>query len=122
MGDRKKAVKFFLLAALVLLAALCLIFYPYTLGLLILMSTCLPLSAPFCLLQVALCRRCPYQILRAAPAALSGAGLIYGLIYTLNSYEWASLLGLVILFPSFAVLEGSGLGWLLWRVENQKHK
>ena len=120
MGEPKKAGKFLLISGLAGVGALCLVFWPAALALLGLCFSWAPLSAPFCLLQMALCRRCPYQILRAAPAALSGVGVLYGLVYAVNAYEWASLMGLVILLPSLLALGGSGLGWLLWRLEENK--
>lgn len=120
MGNPKKALRFLLISALAAAAALCILFWPYAGAFLSILFGWAPLAAPFCLLQLTLCRRCPYQIFRAAPVTLSGTGFLYGLFYTVNSYEWAALFGLVIMVPSMIILAGSGVGWLLWRLTEHK--
>ena len=71
------------------------------------------LSAPFCFLQLVLCR-CPVKAVRLAPPALFGAGFLWGWWYLENHYNWEALLGIFVLFPSLLGLIGSGAGWLLW--------
>ena len=72
------------------------------------------LSAPFCFLQLVLCR-CPVKAVRLAPLALFGTGFLWSWWYLENHYNWDALLGILALFPSILGLVGSGAGWFLWK-------
>ena len=80
----------------------------------------LPLCTPFLALQLFLCRFCRSQLLRAAPVLLSGLGILGSLGYMVESSGFEALTGLFILFPSILGLMGSALGWLVWRVTQNR--
>lgn len=73
------------------------------------------LSAPFCLLQLALCKFCPWKFLQLAPLSLYGVGLLWGWRVIEQSGGWDVLLGILIIFPCIFGLIGSGAGWFLWK-------
>lgn len=72
------------------------------------------LSAPFCVLQLVLCR-CPIKAVRLAPLGLFGAGFLWGWQYLEQHSNWDALLGILVMCPSLFGLIGSGVGWLLWK-------
>lgn len=80
----------------------------------------LTLSAPFCVLQLALLRFSRSTVLHLSLAATSVVGLLCGLWMLDHSSGWESLLALFILLPSWLGLVGCGLGWLIWRL-SQRH-
>ena len=73
------------------------------------------LSAPFCVLQLALCRYSRSRVIQAAPLAASLVGMACGVLIMEESGGWDALMGLLILFPAWLCLVGCGLGWLIWR-------
>lgn len=83
-------------------------------------TTFIPLCAPFVLLQLALCRFCPWRPVRFAPPVLSGVGLLWSWRYLEQTGGWDALLALVVMLPCVLGLLGSGLGWLLWYL-SRKH-
>lgn len=85
-----------------------------------LITTHITLSAPFCVLQLALLRYSTSQVIKLAPAAASAIGLLCGLWILEWSSGWESLLALFVLVPSWLGLVGCGLGWLIWRLA-RKH-
>lgn len=124
MGDRKKGL-LIALSGLVLLvfAALTLTTQSPFYGLIAMSgigTTLLPLSVPFVLLQLALCKFCPWRPLRFAPLVLSGGGLLWSWWYLEQSGGWDALLALMVMLPCVLGLLGSGLGWLLWYL-SRKH-
>ena len=72
------------------------------------------LCAPFCGLQLILCR-CSIKAVRLAPLVLFGAGFLWGWQYLEQHSNWDALLGILVLFPSILGLVGSGAGWFIWK-------
>ena len=79
------------------------------------LTTLVLLSAPFCVLQLALCRFFPVHLIRFAPPVLFGTGFLWSLWYLDQHYNWDALLGILVMFPCILGLIGSGLGWFLWK-------
>ncbi|MCI8303921.1 MAG: hypothetical protein HFF52_04755 [Lawsonibacter sp.] len=73
------------------------------------------LSAPFCVIQLALCRFCPWKPVRLAPLFLFGGGFLWSWRYLSQAYEWENLLGMLVMLPCILGLTGSGAGWYLWK-------
>lgn len=73
------------------------------------------LSAPFCALQLGLCKFCPWKPLQFAPLVLFGAGFLWSWWYLSQAYEWENLLGFLVMLPCILGLIGSGAGWFLWK-------
>lgn len=78
------------------------------------LTTFAMLCAPFCFLQLVLCR-CSIKAVRLAPLVLFGAGLLWSWHYLEHACNWDALLGILVLFPSLLGLAGSGAGWFLWK-------
>ncbi|NBI68437.1 hypothetical protein D1646_16865 [Pseudoflavonifractor sp. 60] len=91
------------------------LFY-FLLGLALLPGLLALLSAPFCLLQLALCERRRYQL---APALLSLFGLVWCAAFSYSTAGPQSLLVIPVFFPACLNLLGNGLGWLLWHRRNK---
>lgn len=73
------------------------------------------LCVPFCVLQLALCKFCPWKPLQFAPLVLFGAGFLWSWHYLEHACNWDALLGILVLLPSLLGLAGSGAGWYLWK-------
>ena len=73
------------------------------------------LSAPFCVIQLALCRFCPWKPVRLAPLVLGGGGFLCSWRYLSQAYEWENPLGMLVMLPCILGLTGSGAGWYLWK-------
>ena len=89
-------------------------------GLLLLPLTLAVPSAPFCVLQLALCKYCRGWLLPRLPLMLSAFGCVTGYCIIMESSNWEALTGFLILVPSLLGLIGSALGWAIWRYA-QKH-
>ena len=79
------------------------------------LSTMAILSAPFCALQLALCRFCPWRPLQYAPAVLSGAGFLWSWWYLSLGDIWGGMMLIFVTFPCTLGLIGSGAGWYIWK-------
>lgn len=84
------------------------------------MLTLIPISLPFCAIQLALCKFCPWRPVQFTPLALSGAGLLWSWLYLDQHSNWDALLGILVLFSSLLCLTGSGLGWLGWHFSQKR--
>lgn len=73
------------------------------------------LCVPFCVLQLTLCKFCPWKPLQFAPLALFGGGFLWSWWYLEQAYEWENLLGMLVMLPCILGLLGSGAGWFLWK-------
>lgn len=73
------------------------------------------LAAPFCVIQLALCKFCPWRPVQLAPLALSGGGFLWSCWYLGHSYNWDALLGFLVMLPCLLGLAGSGAGWFIWK-------
>ena len=78
------------------------------------------LCAPFCALQLALCKFCPFRPVKLAPLVLFGAGFLWSCWYISQAYEWENLLGFLVMLPCLLGLVGSGAGWFLWKRSQTK--
>lgn len=90
------------------------------LGLFFLPATLAIPSAPFCVLQLALCKYCKGDLLPKLPLIVSSLGLVGSVYYMIDSSNIEALAGFLALIPSLLCLIGSGLGWLIWN-HSQKH-
>ena len=72
-------------------------------------------SAPFCVLQLALCKYCKGQLLPKLPILISLLGVVASLGYMVESSNIEALAGFLVLVPSLLGLVGCGMGWLIWR-------
>jgi len=79
------------------------------------LTTLAGLSAPFCVIQLALCKLCPVKALRLAPPVLFGAGFLWSCWYLDKPRDVDRLLGLMVIVPCILGLIGSGAGWALWK-------
>ena len=79
------------------------------------LTTLLLLSAPFCAMQLALCKLCPRRPLQFAPLVLFGGGFLWSWWYLSQAYEWENLLGMLVMLPCILGLIGSGAGWFIWK-------
>lgn len=111
---------------IVLFAGLCLVMLVfsggiYALGGLAALIPTLALpSAPFYVLQLALCRYCKGSLLPKLPILVSLLGVVGSLGYMVESNNIEALAGFLFLVLSLLGLIGSGIGWILWRY-SQKH-
>lgn len=83
-------------------------------GLLLLPVTLAVPSAPFCVLQLALCKYSKGDLLPKFPLIVSSFGLVGSVYYMIDSSNIEALAGFLMLIPSLLCLIGSGLGWLIW--------
>ena len=106
---------------IVLFAGLCLVMLVFNgsiyslVGLAGLIPTLILPSAPFCVLQLALCKYCKGQLLPKLPILASLLGVVASLGYMVESSNIEALAGFLFLVPSLLGLVGSGMGWLIWR-------
>ena len=111
---------------IVLFSGLCLVMLVFNgaiyslVGLATLIPTLILPSAPFCVLQLALCRYCKGQLLPKLPILISLLGVVGGLGYMVESSNIEALAGFFVLVPSLLGLVGCGMGWLIWRF-SQRH-
>ena len=78
-------------------------------------TTLFILSAPFCVLQLALCKYCKGKLAPMLPLIVSIFGMTVGFLTVMEYSDWYALSGILILFPSLLGFIGSGLGWAVWR-------
>ena len=78
------------------------------------MLALLPVSLPFCVLQLALCRFCKNQYLRLAPAALGGGLFLFSFCSFTVGRGYDALFGILLIVPALVLLSGSGLGLAIW--------
>ena len=106
---------------IVLFAGLCLVMLVfsggiYALGWLAALIPTLALpSAPFCVLQLALCKYCKGKLLPKLPILATLLGVVASLGYMVESSNIEALAGFLVLVPSLLCLVGCGMGWLIWR-------
>lgn len=118
--------KFAFWILIAILAGLCLVMLVFSgeiyalMGLLYLPFVLAAPSAPFCLLQLALCKYCKGRLLPKLPLLLSLLGLVGSLCFIIESSNIEALAGLLVLFPSLLGLVGSGLGWFIWHLAEKR--
>ena len=73
------------------------------------------LSAPFCALQLALCKFCPWKPVQLAPPVLFSGGFLWSWWYMTLDRTWGGMMLILVTFPCTLGLIGSGAGWFLWK-------